>query len=129
MFKTLLGLVHLDRKIRSIGTIVTTRSLPRYLCIAYCLVQIRFHIQTQRTPLSLSLRLRTSTRAGPGFAQHQGRDPGAHPECLPVHFTISYGPHHTVSSFTSPATGARLLVIRASCACSGCFTSHLLLSL
>ena len=24
----------------------------------------RFHIQTQRTPLSLSLRLRTSTRAG-----------------------------------------------------------------
>ena len=68
----------------------------------------RFHIQTQRTPLSLSLRLRTSTRAGPGFAQHQGRDPGAHPECLPVHFTISYGPHHTVSSFMSPATGARL---------------------
>ena len=43
MFKTLLGLVHLDRKIRSIGTIVTTRSLPRYLCIAYCLVQIHVH--------------------------------------------------------------------------------------
>ena len=41
VFKTLWG--HLDRKIRFFGTIVTTRSLPRYLFIAYCLVQIHVH--------------------------------------------------------------------------------------
>ena len=39
MFKTLLQLQHLDSKIRSNGTIVTMRSLPRYLSIAYCTVQ------------------------------------------------------------------------------------------